>query len=226
VFKSTVLNLRLLLVSDIFSVGPNNTELERKKMLVLSRKQGESVEFAELDVVVRVISLKKSKVQLGIEAPRHITVSRSEIAGERSTSPAVHASGTDQHSQVRILEELARVEAELAALAELAAAKDRVIARNLAADSIERLAGIKRTLRLSMHQRSEARPISDFIKVRADVIEQLRDMPQQDQDRADPDCEQSIAWPSSNPDRASSAREWQSGYSINSLQTANECSVA
>ncbi len=195
-------------------------------MLVLSRKQGESVEFAELDVVVRVIGLKKSKVQLGIEAPRHITVSRSEIAGERVSSPAVDSNGAQQDSQVRILEQLARIEAELAALAELAAAKDRVIARNLAADSIERLAGIKRTLRLSGRQRSEARPISDFIKVRADVIERLRDVPQRDQDRADPDREQSIAWPSSHPDRASCAREWQPGYAINSLPTADACSVA
>ena len=195
-------------------------------MLVLSRKQGESVEFAELDVVVRVISLKKSKVQLGIEAPRHITVSRSEIAGERASGPAVDAGGADPDSQARILEQLARIEAELAALAELAAAKDRVIARNLAADSIERLAGIKRTLRLSMRQRSAARPISDFIKVRADVIERLRDVPQREQNRADPDCEQPIAWPSSNPDRASCAREWQPGYAINSTQTARACSVA
>ena len=51
-------------------------------MLVLSRKQGESIEFSGLDVVVRVISLKRSKVQLGIEAPRQITVHRSEKAVE------------------------------------------------------------------------------------------------------------------------------------------------
>ncbi len=196
-------------------------------MLVLSRKQGESVEFAELDVVVRVISLKKSKVQLGIEAPRQITVSRSEIAGERRTSQAVDASRADQDPDVRILDELARIEAELAALAELADAKDRVIARDLAADSIERLAGIKRTLRLSMRQRSEAHPISDFIKVRADVIEQLRDTsPNRNQDREEPDCEQPISWPSSKPDRTFCAREWQPGYAITSLQTANQCSVA
>ena len=57
-------------------------------MLVLSRKQGEAVELAELDVVIRVVSLKKSKVQLGIEAPRQITVCRSEIAGEMRFKPA------------------------------------------------------------------------------------------------------------------------------------------
>ncbi len=210
-------------------------------MLVLSRKQGESVEFAELDVVVRVISLKKSKVQLGIEAPRQIAVSRGEIAADRRASHAVDASEADQNSDFRILDELARIEAELAALAELAAAKDRVIARDLAADSIARLAGIKREICLSRRQRSEARPISDFIKVRADVIEQLRVTSPENGvfdngdfdngNRDDQECEeqdrgQTISWPSSDPDRASCAREWQSDYAISSLQTAGEYSVA
>ena len=206
--------------------SPDHTELREDANVGFIKETGESVEFAELGVVVRVISLKKSKVQLGIEAPRHISVSRSEIVGERCTSPAVDANGADRNSEVGILEQLARVEAELAVLAELAAAKDRVIARDLATDSIERLAGIKRALRLSMRQRSEARPISDFIRVRADVIELLRDVPQRDQDRADPDRKQPAAWPSSNPHRASCAREWQPGYAINSLPTADACGVA
>ena len=50
-------------------------------MLVLSRKEGESIEFRDLDVCVRVIQLKKSKVQLGIEAPRTIQVDRTETLG-------------------------------------------------------------------------------------------------------------------------------------------------
>lgn len=195
-------------------------------MLVLSRKQGESVEFAELDVVVRVISLKKSKVQLGIEAPQQITVSRGEIAGERRAGHVVDGSGADQKSDVRVLDELARIEAGLAALAELAGAKDRAIARDLAADSIERLTGIKRAIRLSMRQRSEARPISDFIKVRADVLEQLRVTSPHSQDREEQDCEQPISWSNSKPDRTSCAREWQPGYVIGCLQIADECDVA
>ncbi len=48
-------------------------------MLVLSRKEGESIEFRDLNVCVRVIQLKKSKVQLGIEAPRTIQVDRTEV---------------------------------------------------------------------------------------------------------------------------------------------------
>ena len=204
--------------------GPRITKLEEEKMLVLSRKQGEAFEFAELDVVVRVISLKKSKVQLGIEAPQEITVSRSEIAGERRVSHAVDTNGANE--DFRILDELARIEAELAALAELADAKDRVIARDLAADSIERLEGIQREIRLSMRQRSEARPISDYIKVRADVIEQLRVTSPHNQDRDEQDREQTIAWPSSKPDRTPCAREREPGYAISSLQSAGEYSVA
>ncbi len=67
-------------------------------MLVLSRKEGESIEFRDLDVCVRVIQLKKSKVQLGIEAPRTIQVDRTEVRrsairpGPSLSSPAGNSS--------------------------------------------------------------------------------------------------------------------------------------
>lgn len=197
-------------------------------MLVLSRKQGESVEFADLDITVRVISLKRSKVQLGIEAPQHIAINRSEIAGKRRASHSVESSGTDESADVGILEQLARIESELAALVELADANKCLIARDLAADSMERFSLIRRSLGLSVRQKSDARPISDFIKVRADVIEQLRvtTSHSDSQDCAEQDREPTIAWQSSQLDRASCARECQPGYAVRPLRTTGECSVA
>ena len=48
-------------------------------MLVLARKADESLEFPELGVVIRVVSLKKTKVHLGIDAPQRIKVRRTEL---------------------------------------------------------------------------------------------------------------------------------------------------
>ena len=55
-------------------------------MLVLARKADESLEFPELGVVIRVISLKKSKVHLGIDAPQRIKVRRTELPPPSSES--------------------------------------------------------------------------------------------------------------------------------------------
>lgn len=48
-------------------------------MLVLSRKQGESILVGD-DVRLTVVRIEGSIVRLGIEAPREITVLREEIA--------------------------------------------------------------------------------------------------------------------------------------------------
>ena len=47
-------------------------------MLVLSRKLGESIEIGGQKIVVRVLGIKRSKVQLGIDAPPEIAIHRSE----------------------------------------------------------------------------------------------------------------------------------------------------
>jgi len=47
-------------------------------MLVLSRKQTEKV-FINDDVVVTVLSIRRNKVRLGIEAPMEMPVQRSEV---------------------------------------------------------------------------------------------------------------------------------------------------
>jgi len=47
-------------------------------MLVLSRKQGESLQI-DSNIRVTVVSLSKGRVKLGIDAPGHIRVLRSEL---------------------------------------------------------------------------------------------------------------------------------------------------
>lgn len=47
-------------------------------MLVLSRKRGEAIRIHD-DIVVTVIQLGRGRVQLGIQAPAHVTVNREEI---------------------------------------------------------------------------------------------------------------------------------------------------
>jgi carbon storage regulator len=151
-------------------------------MLVLTRKLGQSIEIAGQEIVVRVIGLSKTKVQLGIEAPEDVSINRSErlekesrckeetesqsrssnspISGQRTSIPTVSR---------EVVDELCRIEAEMAALAELASPKDRQIARRVAAESIERIAGMKRTIRIASRSQTE-RPLSEFLKSRADLI--------------------------------------------------------
>ena len=151
-------------------------------MLVLSRKQGESIEFRDLNVCVRVIQLKKSKVQLGIEAPRAIQVDRTETLARYDDNE--HSSGrqnlsglnrefelkrgqTNQsESEQRLLDELAKFEVEVMALAELVNSEHQDLARQAALVSLERLNGVRKMLRVSSPAQGTSRSISDFIRTR------------------------------------------------------------
>ena len=55
-------------------------------MLVLSRREAESIRLPQLDVEIRVMGLRKSKVQLGIIAPKEIMVSRGELSEQSRTT--------------------------------------------------------------------------------------------------------------------------------------------
>ena len=48
-------------------------------MLVLTRKKGDSIQIGD-SIVIKVITTGRGKVKLGIEAPSHIRVLRSELA--------------------------------------------------------------------------------------------------------------------------------------------------
>jgi len=47
-------------------------------MLVLTRKSGESIVVGE-DVVITVLEVKGGQVRLGVEAPKDVTIHRSEV---------------------------------------------------------------------------------------------------------------------------------------------------
>lgn len=140
-------------------------------MLVLSRKLGQSIEIAGDEIVVRVIGLTGSKVQLGIDAPRDITINRSERSEREprfSDQPPPQRTALPGISR-DVVDELSRIEAEMAALAELASPQDRVVARRVAAESIERIESMKRVVRLASRTQAE-RPLSEFMKTRADLV--------------------------------------------------------
>ncbi len=54
------------------------TEYKEFVMLVLSRKQGESIVIAN-DIVVNVVDIGRGRVQIGVTAPPHYSVNREEI---------------------------------------------------------------------------------------------------------------------------------------------------
>ncbi len=60
-------------------------------MLVLTRKVSEELVIGD-DVRIRLIQVKGGQVRLGIEAPRHVSVRRTEVADPRE--PAGRAAET------------------------------------------------------------------------------------------------------------------------------------
>lgn len=56
-------------------------------MLVLTRKAGEAICIGD-DIELRIVSVRGQKVRLAIEAPREVSVRRSELTDE-----AAHLSG-------------------------------------------------------------------------------------------------------------------------------------
>jgi carbon storage regulator len=58
-------------------------------MLLLSRKQGESICIAD-NIEVRVLHVHKGKVKLGIEVPRDVPIRRKELYDRSSVDEAEH----------------------------------------------------------------------------------------------------------------------------------------
>jgi carbon storage regulator len=56
-------------------------------MLVLSRKLGETVCIGS-EITLSVVEVKGNRVKIGIEAPRHLGIWRSELGMEPSAHPA------------------------------------------------------------------------------------------------------------------------------------------
>ena len=49
-------------------------------MLVLSRKLNEEIVIPDLNITLRIVGMKTGRVQVGIDAPRDIRVTRPEIS--------------------------------------------------------------------------------------------------------------------------------------------------
>ena len=52
-----------------------------KKMLVLNRKQGESIIIGE-NIEVKILGIKDGKIKIGIEAPKDVRLLRKEVYEE------------------------------------------------------------------------------------------------------------------------------------------------
>ncbi len=48
-------------------------------MLILTRKLGESI-IIEDNIKITVVDINKQQIKLGIDAPKHITINREEVA--------------------------------------------------------------------------------------------------------------------------------------------------
>jgi len=66
-------------------------------MLVLSRKQGESIIIGS-DIVVTVLDIRPDHIRLGIDAPRSISVHREEIYIEVTRENAAEVATADAES--------------------------------------------------------------------------------------------------------------------------------
>ncbi len=70
-------------------------------MLVLARKEDESIVIGD-DIVVKVVSVENGVVKLGIEAPKEISIVRTELLEEiRKTNRA--AAGVSSADDIRTL---------------------------------------------------------------------------------------------------------------------------
>ncbi|TWU57978.1 carbon storage regulator [Rubripirellula reticaptiva] len=135
-------------------------------MLVLSRKIGESIEIPALGVVVRILDLKTSRTEIGIEAPRELAIVRGEIADRRSDADMSRSAGSSHRMTEEI--QVGEIEAQIAALAKLASPTNRAIAGQLAADLQNRIAQLKSS------QPLRAIPVDDRVAIRPEVLDELR----------------------------------------------------
>jgi carbon storage regulator len=56
-------------------------------MLVLSRKENESIDIGP-DIRITIVRVNGGKVRVGIEAPSHVQITRSELKPETKEEPA------------------------------------------------------------------------------------------------------------------------------------------
>jgi len=190
-------------------------------MLVLSRKLGESVEIGDNKVIVRVLGIKRSKVQLGVDAPPEVAIHRSEKADQYSGQESKHSRlprPTSTRGRERtwlpdesILEDLARIQAEIMALMELVGVEEQLVARQVASEAVERLTAIKRTVR-SVRRQSSEQPIGSFMDSRSRALQQMHC---DDTNEVDSQSEvEARTWTGPREDPATMIRESRSAFDV------------
>jgi len=65
-------------------------------MLVISRKVGEELKIGE-NIVIKIISVEKGQIKLGIDAPRDISILRMELVKEIITQNRLANQNTDEN---------------------------------------------------------------------------------------------------------------------------------
>ncbi len=69
-------------------------------MLVLSRKENETIVLPDLNITIRVSEISGKRVRLAVEAPREIQILRAEVAQRRQpTTQAVSTLQTKAQSR-------------------------------------------------------------------------------------------------------------------------------
>jgi len=91
-----------------------------------------------------------------------------ETAADRAASGPGTREDTVNRDEVgqQLLDELAKLEVEVLALAELVASKDRDLARQTASVSLERLNALRNTLSMMSSRRGVTRSIAEFMQSR------------------------------------------------------------
>ncbi|WAM30847.1 carbon storage regulator CsrA [Caldicellulosiruptor naganoensis] len=74
-------------------------------MLVLSRKVGDQILIGD-DIIIKVISIEKDSVKLGIDAPKNIKVLRYELLQEVKNENVEALQGKDRLSKIKDLKEI------------------------------------------------------------------------------------------------------------------------
>ncbi|MEZ0537223.1 carbon storage regulator CsrA [Caldicellulosiruptoraceae bacterium PP1] len=74
-------------------------------MLVLTRKAGEQVLIAD-DIIVKVISIEKDIVRIGIEAPKNVKVLRYELIQEVKSENVEALQGKERLMKIKDLKGL------------------------------------------------------------------------------------------------------------------------
>ena len=57
-------------------------------MLVLSRRLNEKIVLPDLNITVKVVSLERGRVRIGIEAPADVAVMRQELLDDSQAAPS------------------------------------------------------------------------------------------------------------------------------------------